>query len=215
LLQNKISAEESTIGRRDCFVLKQSLLRKNIFLILRYFSLFAIMIVIIPLISCATGREISGSGKKHIITGVPFYAQDAYQCGPASLAAVLNFWGIEVKPDEISKKIFSRSARGTLNIDMVLYAQRSGLYALQYAGSMEDLRNKIDSGHPVIVLVGYGFSFYEVDHFMVVIGYYDRGVIVNSGHERNKLIDEEGFLKIWGKANYWTLLIENKAKSGQ
>ena len=171
------------------------------------------MVVAVLLISCATGREISKSGESHIIPGVPFYPQEAYQCGPASLAGVLNFWGIEVDPGEISKEIFSRAARGTLNIDMVLYAERRGLYALQYTGNMEDLRKNINAGYPVIVLVVYGFSLYEVDHFMVVTGYYDNGVIVNSGRERNKFVDEGDFLKIWGKANYWTLVIKKKVKS--
>lgn len=175
----------------------------------RRFHLFPIIIVtIVSLTSCATEREISKSGRTQIIPGVPFYPQETYQCGPASLAGVLNFWGVGVDPGEISKEIFSESAEGTLNIDMVLYAQKKGLYALQYAGNMDDLRKNIDSGHPVIVLVAYGFSLYEVDHFMVVIGYYDNGVIVNSGREQNKFIDERDFLKIWGKANYWTLLIK-------
>jgi ABC-type bacteriocin/lantibiotic exporter with double-glycine peptidase domain len=192
--------------------MEQSLLREKIFLslhnILQRVFLFPIMLVIVSFISCATGKEIAGSGEKHIISGVPFYAQEAYQCGPASLAGVLNFWGIKVEPDVISKEIFSRSARGTLNLDMVLYAQKRGLYALQYAGSMDDLRKNIDSGHPVIVLVGYGFSVYEVDHFMVVTGYYDNGVIVNSGRAQNKLIENGDFLKTWAKANNWTLLIK-------
>jgi hypothetical protein len=217
VLQNRISAEESAILRRDCFRTEQSLLREKVSLslhiILQRVSLLPVILVIVSLISCATGREISGSGEKHIVIGVPFYAQEAYQCGPASLAGVLNFWGINVGPGEISKDIFSRSARGTLNLDMVLYAQKRGLYALQYAGSMEDLRKNIDSGHPVIVLVAYGFSVYEVDHFMVATGYYDNGVIVNSGREQNKFIDEGDFLKIWAKANYWTLLIEKRVKS--
>lgn len=148
----------------------------------------------------------------HIIPGIPFYPQEHYQCGPASLAGVLNFWGVREEPGEISKEIFSKSAEGTLNIDMVLYAQKKGLYALQYAGSMEDLRRNIDSGHPIIVLVDYGFSIYEADHFMVVIGYNDNGVIVNSGREREKFIDGKKFLNIWRKTNYWTLLMKKDRK---
>jgi hypothetical protein len=206
----------SVISRRDCFGVEQSLLRKEFFLsphVIRHqLRLFPIIVVTVLVISCATGREISKSDKSHIIPGVTFYSQEAYQCGPASLAGVLTFWGIEVDPGEISKEIFSRSARGTLNIDMVLYAQKRGLYALQYTGNMEDLRKNINAGCPVIVLVAYGFSLYEVDHFMVVTGYYDNGVIVNSGREQNKFMDEGDFLKIWGKANYWTLLIK-KVKS--
>jgi predicted double-glycine peptidase len=205
------------ISRRDCFRMEQSLLREKVLLsphtIRDQVSLFPIMLVIISLISCATGREISKSGERHMVQDVPFYAQEAYQCGPASLAGVLTFWGIETAPGEISKEIFSRSARGTLNLDMVLYAQKRGLYAIQYAGNMDDLRKNIDSGHPVIVLVAYGFSLYEVDHFMVVTGYYDNGVIVNSGREQNKFIDKGDFLKTWAKGNYWTLLIKKKAKS--
>jgi ABC-type bacteriocin/lantibiotic exporter with double-glycine peptidase domain len=192
--------------------MKQSLPKQRVsilHIVRRGFHLFSIiMVVIVLLTSCAAGRQVLRSGESHIIPGVPFYSQDAYQCGPASLAGVLNFWGIGVGPDEISNEIFSRSARGTLNIDMVLYAQKKGLYALQYRGSMDDLRKNIDSGHPVIVLVTYGFSLYEVDHFMVVIGYYDNGVIVNSGREQNKFIDERDFLKTWMKANYWTLVIK-------
>jgi predicted double-glycine peptidase len=174
----------------------------------KFFGLFLIVIVaIVSLTSCASGRESSGSVRTHIIPEVPFYPQEAYECGPASLAAVLNFWGIKVSPGEISEEIFSKSAKGTLNIDMVLYAQKKGLDAMQYAGKTEDLRRSIDSGHPVIVLVDYGFSLYEVNHFMVVIGYSDDGVIVNSGREQRKLIDEKNFLKIWGRTNYWSLLI--------
>ena len=176
-------------------------------------SFFSIMVVLALLASCTTGVQIIRSGENHIIPGVPFYPQEAHQCGPASLAGVLNFLGTRADPEEISKEIFSSSARGTLNIDMVLYAQKRGLYALQYGGNMADLRKNIDAGHPVIILVAYGFSLYEVDHFMVVIGYYDDGVIVNSGCEKNKFIDREDFLKIWGKANYWTLLIKKNVKS--
>jgi len=206
----------SGFGRRDCFRIKQSLLWEkglSLHYVCRQFLLLPVMLVVISFISCATGREISASGERHIIRGVPFYAQEAYQCGPASLAGVLNFWGVEVRPDEISKEIFSSSARGTLNIDMVLYAQKRGLNALQYAGNAEDLKKNIDLGRPVIILVGYGFSIYEVDHFMVVTGYYDKGFVVNAGCEQNRFIDNADFLKIWSKANYWTLLIRKKGKS--
>lgn len=29
----------------------------------------------------------------HIIKKVPFYPQETFQCGPASMAEVLNYWG--------------------------------------------------------------------------------------------------------------------------
>ncbi|MBM4140892.1 MAG: peptidase C39 family protein [Nitrospira sp.] len=143
-----------------------------------------------------------------LINKVPFYPQEDYQCGPASLAAVLNYWGIDVTPDDIAKEIYSKSTRGTLTIDMILYTQKKGLNSIQYKGNMDDLKKNIGSGYPVIVLVDYGFSLYQVNHFMVVIGYNEHGVIVNSGKDEGKFIPGDNFIKTWRKTNNWTLLIK-------
>jgi predicted double-glycine peptidase len=159
---------------------------------------------LVLLCSCSTVQENSQS---HVIEDVPFYAQTSYQCGPASLAGVLNYWGIKVTPDEIAEEIYSTSARGTLDIDMVLYARKRVLLVTQYEGTIEDLRKNIDSRHPLIVLVDYGFSFMQKNHFIVVIGYNDHGVIVNSGKKKGKFVLEEDFLKSWERTKFWTLLI--------
>lgn len=169
---------------------------------------FFIAVIIVLLLSCATVNNIPESSQSHIIENVPFYPQTTYQCGPASLAGVLDYWGIKVNPDEIAGEIYSESARGTLNIDMVLYAQGKGLKATQYDGSMEDLRKNIESGHPIIILIDYGFSLYQVNHFMVVIGYNEHGVIVNSGKDKGKFMSEKDFMRSWKKTKFWTLLIK-------
>ncbi len=157
-----------------------------------------------------TLSDMPQSRGNHTIEKIPFFPQEDYQCGPASLAMVLNYWGAYVTPDDIAREIFSESARGTLTIDMVLYAQGKGLSASQYKGGAEDLKKNIDSGYPVIVLVDYGFSIYQKNHFMVVKGYNEHGVIVNSGRNMDKFIPEKDFLKIWRRADFWTLLIKPK-----
>ncbi|MEW6418412.1 MAG: C39 family peptidase [Nitrospirota bacterium] len=171
-------------------------------------KILVLLYFLITLLSCATINEIPEATHIRIIENVPFYPQETYQCGPASLASVLNYWGINISPDEIAKEIFSESARGTLNMDMVLYAQRKGLNTIQYQGSMDNLKKNIDFGYPIIVLVDYGFSLYRANHFMVVIGYNEHGVIVNSGRDKGKFISAEDILKAWEKTNYWTLLIK-------
>ena len=93
---------------------------------------------------------------------------------------------------------------------MVLYAQKKGLMAVQYEGNMEDLRKNIDSSYPIIVFVDYGFSLIQTNHFMVVIGYNEHGVIVNSGKDKNKFIFERDFMKSWKKTRFWTLLIKSR-----
>jgi ABC-type bacteriocin/lantibiotic exporter with double-glycine peptidase domain len=162
--------------------------------------------------ACASPHLITESGQNRIIAGVPFYAQETNQCGPSSLAGVMNSWNIPVSPSEIAKEIYSKSARGTLNMDMVFYAQRKGLVAEQYSGGMDDLRRKIDAGFPLIVLVDKGFSVLEVAHFMVIIGYDEAGVIANSGRDSGEFIPEKDFLRSWRRTNYWTLLVRPKER---
>jgi len=159
------------------------------------------------IIACSTG-SVRFDSNPILIDNVPFYPQEEYQCGPASLASVLNYWGVHVTPDGIAKEIYSKSARGTLTIDMIIFAQKKGLNAIHYKGSVEDLKKNIDSGYPVIVFVDYGISLYQVNHFMVVIGYSGNDVIVNSGKDKEKFISEEDFTKAWERTKYWTLLIK-------
>lgn len=123
------------------------------------------------------------------------------------MAGILNFWGVKISPAEIAREIYSREARGTLNMDLVFYAQKKGLQAHYYQGSLEDLQKNISAGIPLLVQVDYGFLVYEQPHFLIVIGYDSKGVIVNSGSARAKFIPFSSFLKSWKKANYWTLRI--------
>jgi hypothetical protein len=171
-----------------------------------------LLVMLFFLCSCST-VDVQLDSKPILINKVPFYPQDDYQCGPASLAGVLNYWGVSVTPDDVAKDIYSASARGTLNIDMLLYVNKKGLYALQYIGSWEDLKKKINDKYPLIVLVDYGFSVYQANHFMVVVGYNGDGVVVNSGKTEHMFIDKEKFLKAWERTNYWTLLIKQKTEN--
>jgi predicted double-glycine peptidase len=160
--------------------------------------------------SCAVVGNVPESRHNRIIGNVPFYAQEDYQCGPASLAGVMNYWKTDIAPDDIAKEIYSKSAKGALSIDMVIYPQKKGLLAEQYSGNMKDLRKNIDSGYPLIVLVDYGFWVFQSNHFMVVAGYNEDGVIVNSGKDKGKFMREEDFIKTWERTRFWTLLIKKQ-----
>jgi hypothetical protein len=161
------------------------------------------------LLSCSTPDRVRG-GRGRVLEGVPFYPQERYQCGPASLASVLNYWGVKVSPEEIASDIYSKTAKGTLDIDMLSYVAGKGLDADISAGRMEDITRSIDEGYPLIVLVDYGFWVYQKGHFMVVVGYDSNSIIVNSGSERLKHIPSGDFLKVWEKTNFWTLSVKRK-----
>jgi hypothetical protein len=162
------------------------------------------------ILSCAASTYPDKHGDSNVIENVPFYHLETYQCGPASLASVLNFWRIAVSPRDIAEEIYSESARGTLSMDMTLYAVGKGLKARQFKGSIEDIKRNVDTGYPLIVLVDYGFWVYQRSHFMVIVGYNETGVIVNSRLGHPELVAFEDFLRSWRKTNFWTLLITPK-----
>lgn len=168
-------------------------------------ALFLLLVLFLP--SCAELSYLKESKPPQIINQVPFYPQEDFQCGPASLASVLNFWGIPVTPREIAADIYSPSARGTLNLDMRLYSEKKGLRAVHYKGSVEDIKNKIDLGYPMIVLVDLGLLIYQQNHFMVVVGYDENNFLAHSGKERLKSIPLKKFIKTWEKTNFWALWI--------
>jgi len=169
--------------------------------------LYLFLVFLSFLFSCAASRNVMEPGTARMIEGIPFFPQEIYQCGPASMAGVLNYWGAEASPEVIAEEIYSKSAKGTLTVDMVIYARKKGLEAVQYEGSITDLKKNIDMGYPLILLVDYGFWVYQQNHFMVVVGYNRDGIIVNSGRDRNKVISVNDFLKPWNKTDRWSLLI--------
>ncbi|MEE4352654.1 MAG: C39 family peptidase [Desulfatiglans sp.] len=159
--------------------------------------------------SCVGAPAHRTSGDYHLIEEVPFYQMDSYQCGPASLAAVMNYWKADVLPGDIAAEIYSQSAQGTLGIDMAMYAKSKGFHAKQYKGNIEDIRYNIRSGYPVIVLIDYGFWVYQKNHFMVIVGYNDQGIFTNSV-KGTILVTWKRFVKLWSKTGSWTLLISPK-----
>jgi len=172
--------------------------------------LYSLFLILPFLFTCVGIHPIQEYKSTRIIENVPFYPQEAYQCGPASLAGVLNYWGIYVSPEEVATEIYSQSAKGTLNLDMISYAEKKGLKANYYKGSFDDIKNKINLGYPVIVLVDKGFWIYQQNHFMVITGYYENGIVANSGKEKRKPIPLRSFLKSWERTKFWTLLISHQ-----
>jgi len=146
---------------------------------------------------------------RYYISDVPFFPQSKYQCAPASLASVLNYYGCRVTPGEISKAIYRKRLRGTLSIDLILFAQKMEFNARAYRGDLTDLKNHIAKDRPLIVFQDLGYPLLTIRHFSVVIGYDDaEGILIlHSGKRINKVIPYERFLRSWREMDYWTLLI--------
>lgn len=147
--------------------------------------------------------------KGHYINDVPFVAQEDFFCGPASLAMVLNFYGMKITQEEIAKEIYLKKLKGALNIDLLMYARQKGFQARYYSGSIDDLKANISNDAPLILLLNLGYEIYPVYHYIVAAGFHDEKnfIIAHSGKERDKTFSYKELLKAWEKTSFGTLLI--------
>ena len=145
---------------------------------------------------------------KAVIDDVPFFAQDELQCGPASLAMVLNWSGVAVEPSDLTPEVFTPGLKGSLQSALMGSARRHGRIAYPIAG-IDALMTEISAGHPVIVLVNLGFSWYPKWHYAVVIGYdqSQKEIILHSGLTAGEVLSFWTFNNIWKRSEYWGLLI--------
>jgi predicted double-glycine peptidase len=171
-----------------------------------------ILALLFFLAGCATSIETLPSDA-WTIDQVPYFEQEDFQCGPAALATVINYWYTKNKSNKrlsvetIVDQIYSHSAKGVLGLDLEAYARKLGFNAVQPSGAIEEIRKSIDAKIPVIILVDYGGTFHQQNHFMVAKGYTHDGIVFNSGRRENHLISNETLQKIWKKTGFWALII--------
>ena len=177
------------------------------------------MLFIIPLFvllySCTPNIELIKEGISKnpqigfYIKDVPFFPQEDYYCGPASLASIINFYGITISVEDISKEIYNPELKGSLSMDILRYARTKGFIASYYKGSMENIKKELSMNRPVIMFLDLGFSIYPVRHYVVAVGYNDDlgYIIAHSGKEHEKLFDYKEVQTAWGKTGFGTILI--------
>ncbi len=153
-------------------------------------------------------KELAGIPSQREIDSVPFFPQDEYQCGPAALAMALAWSGLDVKPAELTDKVYTASLQGSLQPAMIAGARRSGRLAYAIAGT-EALIREIAAGHPVIVLQNLGLSWIPVWHYAVAVGYDTPGdeILLHSGLDARQRVSMPVFQNTWDRAENWGLLV--------
>ena len=143
------------------------------------------------------------------ITNVRFFAQQAYQCGPAALAMTLDWASAKVTPGQLSPKVFIPNKHGSLQIELVAAARRYGMLPYVLRPQLGDLLSEVAAGHPVIVFQNLGLSWHPVWHFAVVIGYdlAHRRLILHSGPDARMYMAMSTFEHTWARGGYWALLV--------
>jgi hypothetical protein len=139
---------------------------------------------------------------------VPFHPQERDQCGPASLAMVLEWGGLAVAPDTLRSQIFTPGRSGGLQSDIVAAARRHGRVAYPVS-TLDELLTELSTGHPVLVLQNLGLSWYARWHYAVAIGYDlpGRSILLHTGRNARRRTGLELFERTWARGGHWAVVV--------
>ena len=149
------------------------------------------------------GHEISH------VSGVPFFPQKAYQCGPASLAMALNWAGVRVTPDQLATEVYLPKRKGSLQIEMVAAARRNGRIAYVIRPGLPSLLSELGAGNPVVILENLGLSWYPVWHYAVAVDVNVAAdeIVLRSGEIARQRMPLGLFERTWARSGDWGLLV--------
>ncbi|MCW9058975.1 MAG: PA2778 family cysteine peptidase [Gammaproteobacteria bacterium] len=143
------------------------------------------------------------------LVDVPFFPQEAYQCGPAALATLLLDQGIPVEPAALVPEVYVPARQGSLQAEMLAAARARGLVAYSLRPELNAILREVAAGRPVLVLQNLGLSWLPYWHYAVIVGYdLARGeIVLRSGlHERHV----NGFARFehtWRRAGRWAFVV--------
>jgi tetratricopeptide (TPR) repeat protein len=144
----------------------------------------------------------------HRIAGVPFFAQDQYQCGPASLAMALAASGVAVTPPALEPQVYLPAREGSLQPEMLAAARRHGRLAVVLPPRLDALLTEVAAGTPVIVLQNLSLPIAPVWHYAVAIGYdlAREEIVLHSGLTADQRLPLAVFERTWARSGYWAMV---------
>jgi tetratricopeptide (TPR) repeat protein len=143
-----------------------------------------------------------------VLTGVPFFPQEDFECGPAALAMVLQAAGIAVTPEALQDQVYLPQRKGSLQVEMLAATRRQGLPAYLIKPQLQTVLQEVAAGHPVLVFQNLSLPVYPVWHYAVVVGF-DRArnvVILHSGRTARMEMSLFAFERTWARGGYWAMV---------
>lgn len=143
------------------------------------------------------------------LTATPFFPQIQYQCGPASLATVLNESGLTTDPATLAAEVYLPDRKGALQVEMIAAVRRYGRIPYEIDKDLQSIIDQLEHRMPVLVLLNLGISALPVYHYAVVIGYEpdSDSIIMRSGEDYRLLMSRLRFLSAWSKTGSWALTV--------
>nr|WP_170576317.1 PA2778 family cysteine peptidase [Ruegeria atlantica] len=173
---------------------------------------WAAILLPVLLTACAQEKLRVPSGhnapSRATVSGVPLIQQNEFYCGPASLAMVFQWSGLDVTQSEVATQSFTPGAEGTYLADMIGAARRQELLAVRLS-TLEELLDEVAVGHPVIIFQNLGFKWAPRWHYAVVVGYdLDlQEIFLHSGQHERMTMDLQLFMRTWKRGEFWALTV--------
>lgn len=179
-------------------------LRRQVF----HFSATGLLLALLG--GCASGPPLKDwpeTVHEVAVAGVPYFAQEAGQCGPATLAEVLHWSGVKTDPQALRDWLYVPEKGGSLQPEMLAAARRNGRVPYVIPGEPQAILQELEAGHPVLILQNNGLSWYPFWHYAVVIGADDSTLTLRSGDYETLRTDADVFMRTWRRAEYWGIVV--------
>jgi tetratricopeptide (TPR) repeat protein len=160
---------------------------------------------------CASGPQLAmflEAGPAVELAGIPFFAQDEYQCGPAALATILVDSGVDVTPQQLVPQIYVPDRQGSLQAELLSATRRHGRVPYVMRNSLAPILAELRAGQPVLVLQNLGLDRWPVWHYAVLIGFDadSREFLLRSGRTPRLQSGARSFLASWDRAGRWSMV---------
>ncbi|MBI2770172.1 MAG: PA2778 family cysteine peptidase [Burkholderiales bacterium] len=150
-----------------------------------------------------------GVSQKTELSGVPFFPQEAYQCGPAAMATVLGHTGVPgATPEALVSQVYVPARHGSLQVEMLAAPRKWGRVGYLLAPRYADVVREIAAGNAVLVLQDVG-EFFQQWHYAVIYGFdYPAGsLFMRSGENARQVMPFTAFERTWMKSGYWAMVV--------
>jgi tetratricopeptide (TPR) repeat protein len=143
------------------------------------------------------------------LSGVPFYPQKRFQCGPAALAMMLQWSGVEVTPEELVPHVYIPAREGSLQAEILAAARRYGRMAYVLPQEFGAIVSEIKAGNPVLIMQDLSRVGSGRWHYAVVIGFdaNSQRVTLRSGNRERHRMTLKRFERTWARGGFWAVVV--------
>ncbi len=176
-------------------------------------GVLALVLLMLTLAGCASTPRLAETTENRLprqalLDDVPFHAQRDYQCGPASLAMVLNDGGVDVEVETLIPQVFLPGREGSVQPEMLATVRRHGHIPFVIEGRLDALLTEVAAGHPVVVMQNLSLPAWPMWHYAVAIGFdLDRNeLVLHSGEEPRRVESFRRFDATWSRSDRWAFV---------